>query len=627
MIGKAATAGIDIRDKKAVTDRLSQIDKELESWKGWETNPEKTSEIRERLGIQAIKPAVNNQTELAKGEAPKNLGKQSQSEPEVISPTVEKVKTNHPVYGQHELDVIEEYGGHYITRTNGGQIAVVSKDGSTVFFPALDDSTLNHKWLDEYNTVEASRDYLDWLNKARPELTKGDLKNTEIPGASERETFNLNNPTTDMSAHKPPSEQITPKNEDLFAQKSDEEQDKTTDQIRKAKNRLRAAKTADEKAKIEKEIRVLRQQVFIEPAEAGRKLIGKNSEGKSVREDDKGVRSILENGIRIQEPVQIIPTRGGVQASVDIDNRDERFKTKEETTPEKELEQMTGEERADQVMKSYNEQLAPNVFGDTRPVMKRGDKDWTKIKEEHEKEFAAAPDLTKKSTRELVDDMFSIINDHIGERGSISNKPIELDETLYQKLKPYLIEIVNRAKSKALDARAYLFGAVDSMPEGKAKGIYEEAARRYSDEQDNIQQEKAADKKETALTDAQKIERSKELGRLARENGTATAPAQDAEFLKLLDGLQVGEGIKFSKVWNEAFHAAAPKELNKKSKEAPTELTPDMFPEGTLIEVTGLVKGNRVKIKVPPAEALQDIEDNKKHIEELEKVKDCVKAP
>lgn len=88
-------------------------------------------------------------------------------------------------------------------------------------------------------------------------------------------------------------------------------------------------------------------------------------------------------------------------------------------------------------------------------------------------------DLSSKSTKELVDDIFSIINDHIGERGSLSNKPVELDESLYQKLKPYLMEIVNRAKAKALDARAYLFGAVDSMPEGKAKEVYEAAANRY----------------------------------------------------------------------------------------------------------------------------------------------------
>lgn len=97
-------------------------------------------------------------------------------------------------------------------------------------------------------------------------------------------------------------------------------------------------------------------------------------------------------------------------------------------------------------------------------------------------EAKPAPDLSAKSTQELVGDIFNIINDHIGERGSVSEKP-KLDDSLYEKLKPYLMEIVKRAKAKALDVKAYLLGAVDSMPEGKAKDIYELAANRYVGEE------------------------------------------------------------------------------------------------------------------------------------------------
>jgi predicted RNA methylase len=100
-------------------------------------------------------------------------------------------------------------------------------------------------------------------------------------------------------------------------------------------------------------------------------------------------------------------------------------------------------------------------------------------------DYAAAggpSDLSGKSTSALVGEMFDIINEHLGERGSFSTKKSELDETLYQKLKPYLSEIVRRAKEKALDAKAYLFGAVDAMPDGKAKEIYEAAASRYVSE-------------------------------------------------------------------------------------------------------------------------------------------------
>jgi len=48
---------------------------------------------------------------------------------------------------------------------------------------------------------------------------------------------------------------------------------------------------------------------------------------------------------------------------------------------------MTGEERANQVMESYNSQLQPNIFGDTRPKMRKGDKCWLRIKKEHETEI------------------------------------------------------------------------------------------------------------------------------------------------------------------------------------------------------------------------------------------------
>jgi len=49
----------------------------------------------------------------------------------------------------------------------------------------------------------------------RTENTKAG-KQVTIPGASAAETFSLNNPETDMSKHKPISEQTTPKNADMF---------------------------------------------------------------------------------------------------------------------------------------------------------------------------------------------------------------------------------------------------------------------------------------------------------------------------------------------------------------------------------------------------------------------------
>ena len=48
---------------------------------------------------------------------------------------------------------------------------------------------------------------------------------------------------------------------------------------------------------------------------------------------------------------------------------------------------MTGEDFANYVMKQYNSQLCPNVFGDTRPKMRKNDKCWKQIKQEHENEL------------------------------------------------------------------------------------------------------------------------------------------------------------------------------------------------------------------------------------------------
>ncbi|MDE2105396.1 MAG: hypothetical protein KGL39_49675, partial [Patescibacteria group bacterium] len=45
--------------------------------------------------------------------------------------------------------------------------------------------------------------------------------------------------------------------------------------------------------------------------------VGKNADGKTLYEDDRGVRSIVENGVRRAEPVQMRPTREGMQVATD----------------------------------------------------------------------------------------------------------------------------------------------------------------------------------------------------------------------------------------------------------------------------------------------------------------------
>ncbi|CAB4134764.1 LT_GEWL domain containing protein [uncultured Caudovirales phage] len=57
-------------------------------------------------------------------------------------------------------------------------------------------------------------------------------------------------------------------------------------------------------------------------------IVGRNQDGKLLVKDKNGVRSYVESGIRISEPVSIRPTRDGVQSS--IDRRPDEFKTADE---------------------------------------------------------------------------------------------------------------------------------------------------------------------------------------------------------------------------------------------------------------------------------------------------------
>lgn len=69
----------------------------------------------------------------------------------------------------------------------------------------------------------------------------------------------------------------------------------------------------------------------VEAPQNGWREIGKNSEGVTLYENEKGHRSTLENGFRHTEPIAIRPTRAGMESA--IDRRDE-YKTTEELAAE-----------------------------------------------------------------------------------------------------------------------------------------------------------------------------------------------------------------------------------------------------------------------------------------------------
>ena len=64
------------------------------------------------------------------------------------------------------------------------------------------------------------------------------------------------------------------------------------------------------------------------------KLLGQNREGQDVFEDQNGVRSVVNNGVRNVEKVQVRPTRAGVTTGVDLTKRGNEYKTTDELDAE-----------------------------------------------------------------------------------------------------------------------------------------------------------------------------------------------------------------------------------------------------------------------------------------------------
>lgn len=60
--------------------------------------------------------------------------------------------------------------------------------------------------------------------------------------------------------------------------------------------------------------------------------IGKNAEGKVLYEDKRGVRSYVEDGVRITEAVPIIPTRAGVEAATPVHKDEWQLASEQEET-------------------------------------------------------------------------------------------------------------------------------------------------------------------------------------------------------------------------------------------------------------------------------------------------------
>lgn len=128
---------------------------------------------------QAKADAENEARQVKLGEAPNPYeempGANVAKTPDVIL-TGKTITTNHPLYGKRPLKIIEEYNDQHIALTDSGHVAVVSKDGETVFFPALDDGTGNKKWVKSEDSVEGAKRYLDWLKKSEKKAEEYDAR-------------------------------------------------------------------------------------------------------------------------------------------------------------------------------------------------------------------------------------------------------------------------------------------------------------------------------------------------------------------------------------------------------------------------------------------------------------------
>jgi hypothetical protein len=108
--------------------------------------------------------------------------------------------------------------------------------------------------------------------------------------------------------------------------------------------------------------------------------------------------------------------------------------------------------------------------------------------------------LSKKNIQELLNYWVKIIVSEDEDRPPkieseslvypLSNNSIELTDSLYQKLKPILWEIVRRAKQKELDGKSYFLGAIDVQPDGAEIDLCQKAIERFMRESEQMETKK-----------------------------------------------------------------------------------------------------------------------------------------
>lgn len=164
----------------------------------------------------------------------------------------------------------------------------------------------------------------------------------------------------------------------------------------------------DQKAVSEapKEVKAPETQAKPESTKSAWRAIGKNTDGNPVFEDERGVRSYTENGIRHSEPVAIVPTRSGVAAGINSEHEAEFEPVSGQTSlvPEATTkEQIAAQEKKLAAKGRTGDAMDTGMFGSSKDQTDLVDQAKAEPKPREPVPAYAGPELTDEARNTIVD--------------------------------------------------------------------------------------------------------------------------------------------------------------------------------------------------------------------------------
>lgn len=272
---------------------------------------------------------------------------------------------------------------------------------------------------------------------------------------------------------------------------------------------------------------------------SGPREIGRNADGDPVYEDQRGVRSVVRNGVRVEEPVTIAPGRDGPRYIVDsLTDKSPEFRTAEEQeTIEQEADRsgrgLTAEEKLEDDLSAgrlsqleYDRAVRwreyQRVIGKNRQARKPGDDidtfdEWLVDefgRAEAERILGRAPEGRFEPDRPPMDAWNTAMADAQKRLDATSDEEIAkaVDET--------------DDPMSRIDSALAKYEGMNLSPTGRAKKLKLLARK------------------------------AEILGKRAFEKGLKPASALDPDFQPLLKGIAVGEAKEILKAWSKGWTEA-----------------------------------------------------------------------